>query len=201
MRGKLHYFGRIEGDEKRQAALNRWCEEKDDVLAGRVPRTRGESITVARLCEHCLYAKEHLVDSSELALRTFKRHHAACLLIASKPDRSTRVENLRPEDCRESERRSIRFGARAPPFLGQVRMLTTLPFGHLRRIAGSWPFPHRLSCSQAEPDAEQPFPLPGPARRILPAPLAIPPRGRQRAEGCQAGKLDLRLVTPITASR
>lgn len=47
VKGKLHYFGKIECDEKGQAALSLWLEQKDDLLAGRTPRAKREGLTVA----------------------------------------------------------------------------------------------------------------------------------------------------------
>jgi len=46
VRGKLHYFGKVANDPKGQAALNKWLEQRDDLLAGRVPRVKVEGLTV-----------------------------------------------------------------------------------------------------------------------------------------------------------
>ncbi len=46
MLGKLHYFGKAVPDdngESAQAALEQWLEQKDDLLAGRVPRPIGDN--------------------------------------------------------------------------------------------------------------------------------------------------------------
>ncbi len=51
VRGKLHYFGPVtpEGDHGAQAALERWLEQKADLLGGRTPRTPAEGLTVREL--------------------------------------------------------------------------------------------------------------------------------------------------------
>jgi hypothetical protein len=40
VRGKLHYSGKVEGDPKGEAALQKWLERRDDLLAGRTPRPK-----------------------------------------------------------------------------------------------------------------------------------------------------------------
>ena len=40
IKGKLHYFGSWTDDPKGVCALERWLAEKDDRLAGRIPRGR-----------------------------------------------------------------------------------------------------------------------------------------------------------------
>ena len=57
VRGKLKYFGKIEGDEKGVAAIAKWLEEKDDLLAGRRPRPKTEGVTVRNLNNRFLTAK------------------------------------------------------------------------------------------------------------------------------------------------
>jgi hypothetical protein len=67
VRGKLHYFGKMQDDPKGEAALVRWLDTKDDLLAGRTPRVRGDGLTVADLVNHFLTFKQDLWDSGELA--------------------------------------------------------------------------------------------------------------------------------------
>ena len=43
VKGKLHYSGKVDGDEEGEAALNVWLVRKDDLLAGRRPRKRVRS--------------------------------------------------------------------------------------------------------------------------------------------------------------
>lgn len=82
IRGKLHYFGRwgrkqngsmerVDGDGW-QAALDLYQEQRDDLHAGRTPRTTGDGLTVADLCNRYLTAKTRKVEAGELAPRSFQ---------------------------------------------------------------------------------------------------------------------------------
>ena len=67
VRQKLHYFGKVADDPKGEAALNLWLDQKDDLLAGRTPRsTPGDGLTVASLCNHFLTAKEQQRDAGDI---------------------------------------------------------------------------------------------------------------------------------------
>lgn len=50
VRGKFAYFGKVADDPKGEAALAKWLNEKDDLLAGRTPRVAGDGLAVADLC-------------------------------------------------------------------------------------------------------------------------------------------------------
>ncbi len=71
VRGKLHYFGRIESDPDGQKALEQWLNQKDDLLAGRTPRVPGDELTVGKLCSRFLDAKYAKLQSGELSPRSF----------------------------------------------------------------------------------------------------------------------------------
>jgi integrase len=93
-----------------QGALEKWLAWKDDLLAGRVPRPTGNGVTVATLCNHFLTHKKSLVDTGELAERSF----AVC--------------------CKTCERLVTLFGGTRP-----VENLGAGDFQHLRNnIAKSW---------------------------------------------------------------
>ena len=98
VRGKHHYFGSVARDPQGQAALEKWLAEKDDLLAGRTPRAQRDGLTVADLCNHFLTHKRLLVDSSELALRTFQRYHANCALIVGTFGKTRFIDDLAADD-------------------------------------------------------------------------------------------------------
>jgi hypothetical protein len=58
VRGKIHYFGKLDDP---QAALELWLAQKDDLLAGRTPRTASDGLTVKELVNLFLNAKQALV--------------------------------------------------------------------------------------------------------------------------------------------
>ena len=95
IRGRLHYFGPWE-DPK--GALRRYLDQKDDLLAGRTPRSKGDGLTVADLANHFLTFKSQLLDSGELASRTFDRYHKTCGLVVSVLGRTRVVEGLDAAD-------------------------------------------------------------------------------------------------------
>jgi hypothetical protein len=56
---KMHYFGSWRDDPKGTRALDKWLKEKDDLLAGRVPRARAAAggKTLGGLVEQFLVSK------------------------------------------------------------------------------------------------------------------------------------------------
>jgi integrase len=95
IRGKLHYFGPWDDP---QAALEKWLAEKDDLLAGRVPRVSTSGVTLADLCNSFLTFKQNLRDSGELAPRTFERLFNACAFLIQSFGRTRVIDDLRPDD-------------------------------------------------------------------------------------------------------
>jgi hypothetical protein len=49
VRGKFAYFGKIAEDPKGETALQLWLDQRDDLLAGRVPRAKRNELTVETL--------------------------------------------------------------------------------------------------------------------------------------------------------
>lgn len=125
VRQKLHYFGKIEGDEDGQAALAKWLEQKDELLAGRTPRVKGDGLSVVDLCERYLTNRKSLCDAGEIATRTFDRYYKTCEYLVSALGKSRLVDDLRPEDF-QSLRASMtkRWG---PVALGnEIQMIRTV---------------------------------------------------------------------------
>jgi integrase len=78
VRGKLRYFGKVADDPKGQAALDKWLEQRDDLLAGRVPRVKVEGLTVRDLANKFLSSKKDLLNANEITPRTFGELHDTC---------------------------------------------------------------------------------------------------------------------------
>jgi len=99
VRRRFYYFGKVADDPEGHKALDEWLRVKDDLLAGRKPRPPGDhGITVGDLCNHFLTHKTTLVESGELAQRTFERYYAACKRIVLVFGKGRIVEDLRPDD-------------------------------------------------------------------------------------------------------
>lgn len=79
VKGKLHYFGKIEGDEKGQAALSLWLEQKDTILAtGKKPRAKDDRLTILEVCDLFMERKEHLLNNGEIVKATFEDYQRSC---------------------------------------------------------------------------------------------------------------------------
>src|SRR5262245_13330496 len=108
VRGKRHYFGPITGDENGRAALKRWLDQKDDLLAGRTPRAKLDGFTVADLCNKFLGAKRTQLDLGKLSPRSFFEYTRTTYLIVDAFGRNRNVDDLRPEDFEQLYQRLTR---------------------------------------------------------------------------------------------
>ena len=72
---RLHYFGPWSDPD---GALERWLEQKDDLLAGRTPRPKAEGATLRDLANKFLTAKRHLTDTGEITPRTYGDYYVTC---------------------------------------------------------------------------------------------------------------------------
>ena len=63
IRGKLHYFGPWSDPD---GALQRYLDQKDDLLAGRTPRAKSDGLTIRDLINRFLTSKQHLWDAGEI---------------------------------------------------------------------------------------------------------------------------------------
>lgn len=96
VRGKIHHFGKWNNP---QAALEKWLAHKDDLLAGRTPRTYDpDALTVERLCNLFLDSRQRLIDTGELTKGTVVDYLAVSKAVVKSLGRTTLVEQLRPDD-------------------------------------------------------------------------------------------------------
>jgi integrase len=95
IRGRLFYFGPWADPN---AALAKWLDQKDDLLAGRTPRVSSDGLTVRVLCNRFLTVKQSQVDTREITGRHFDDLHRACELIVSALGRTRLVVDLASED-------------------------------------------------------------------------------------------------------
>jgi len=97
IRGKLHYFGRVDEPEK---ALERFNREWPYLKDGRTPPPveTGDGCTVRLLGNAFLTSKKGKLDTGELSPRTFSRYFHTCELLIGQLGRDRRVDDLRPDD-------------------------------------------------------------------------------------------------------
>lgn len=96
VRGRLRYFGKWSNPE---AAEHRWLAQRDDLLAGRPVRPVGaDELLVKDLCNQYLTYKQGLVQSGELAPRSFAGYMAACRRLARVVGSCTAISHLVRED-------------------------------------------------------------------------------------------------------
>jgi integrase len=98
VKGKLHYFGRIEGDTKGETALRLWLDQKDDLLGGRKPRVASGGLKVGDLCDKFLTSKLHRLQAKEITPRSFADYKSTADRIVRVLGRNVSVEDLGPDD-------------------------------------------------------------------------------------------------------
>ena len=97
IRGKLHYFGKIDSPD---AALERFNREWPYLKDGRTPPPidTGDGCTIRLLCNAFLTNKRGKLDSGELSPRTFQDYFRTCEILIDGLGRDKRVDDLRPDD-------------------------------------------------------------------------------------------------------
>ena len=112
IRGKFVYFGPW-GDP--DAALSKYLDERDDLHAGRTPRTNRDG-TIRDLLNRFLTAKRHLVDTREITPRTFADYNTTTDRLIEAFGKMRLVDDLASDDF-ESLRASL-AKTRGPVALG-----------------------------------------------------------------------------------
>jgi len=97
VKGKLHYFGSWDDP---QSALQKWIEQRDDLLAGRTPRVTSDGLTIRDVCNRYLTAKRHLLDTEELTARSFQDYYTTCERTISAFGRNRVIDDLVADDFR-----------------------------------------------------------------------------------------------------
>jgi integrase len=100
--GKIHFFGKIvenDAGESAQAALEKWLEQKDDLLAGREPRplTVGET-TMRDLANAFMTFKDKVIENAEIKKSTWREYYKTCERLVSLFGKRRPVVDLRPQD-------------------------------------------------------------------------------------------------------
>ena len=95
IRGKFHYFGPWDDPD---GALQKYLDQKDDLHAGRVPRTDRVALQLRDLLNHFLTAKQRKLKVGELKPKTFGDYHACGARLVDAFGAKRLVDDLRAED-------------------------------------------------------------------------------------------------------
>ena len=99
VRGVTHYFGKASTDPEGEGALSEWLRQRDYLLAGRTPPPKDDDApTMADLVNKFLTWKRGLVESGELAPRTWDRYDATCGMLVEHFGRRRRIDDLASDD-------------------------------------------------------------------------------------------------------
>lgn len=98
VRGRFCYFTKWSQDPKGAKALEQWLDDKDELLAGRVPRSRQDVLTVADLCNKLLDQKKARVATGELNARTWEDYKRLCGIIVKVLGRNRAAADIQPSD-------------------------------------------------------------------------------------------------------
>lgn len=98
VRGRFVYFGRVDADPQGEAALQLWLDQKDDLLAGRKPRSKITGLTIGDLCNAWLDWNKGRVNSGELSPRTWEGYRNLCETIIDALGRERAAADPGPED-------------------------------------------------------------------------------------------------------
>jgi integrase len=93
--GRTRYFGPWDDP---QAALERWLEQRDDLLAGREPTAAGVGMTLEDLADRFLMAKEAAVRGGELHRQTYCHYWRTFVRLLQCLGKTRRIGSLGPED-------------------------------------------------------------------------------------------------------
>lgn len=98
VKGKLHYFGKVKEDPKGTTALTTWLEQKDELLAGRKPRSKSGGLTVWELTQRFLTFKKDRLDNNEIGPRMFAEYQATCERLDEQLGSNRLVIDLTPDE-------------------------------------------------------------------------------------------------------
>jgi len=95
IRGRLHYFGKIDDPD---GALAKYNREKDALHAGRTPRDDSAALTVKALVNLFLHHKQSLVDAGELGRRSWQDYKDVADLLVANLGKHRLVDDIAADD-------------------------------------------------------------------------------------------------------
>ncbi len=100
VKGHRYYFGR-----DKQAALEKWYKQKDDLLAGKKPRDQEQIVTVQYMCNFVLERKKEKVDTGDLSIRHFNDLKFIAKFLVEHFGRNRSVGSIGPDDFGQLRRK------------------------------------------------------------------------------------------------
>ncbi len=113
IKGRTHFFGVHDAPND---ALDKYLDQRDDLQAGRTPRTDSDGLTVRVMCNHFLTAKEGQRDAGDITPRTFADYVTSCKMLLDSFGKTRLVDDLRPTDFEQF--RAAMAKTRNPTTLG-----------------------------------------------------------------------------------
>jgi len=99
VRGQFCYFGKVADDPTGQAALSLWLEQRDELLAGRQPRSKDDAgLTMKDLANRFLEVKQQRVDAGKIKQLSWNDYRDTCLRLCDVFGKTRLVSDLRTED-------------------------------------------------------------------------------------------------------
>jgi integrase len=95
IRGRTVYFGPWNDLD---AALDKYLKEKDDLLAGRMPRANPAALTIKELVNNFLAHKATLRDNGELSRLTWGDYKSACDEVVAAFGKNRLLSDIGPDD-------------------------------------------------------------------------------------------------------
>ncbi len=125
VRGKMCYFGKWNDP---QAALAKWLEQKDDLLAGRKPRSKNSGPTVRDVANKFMESRLARLEAGELSQKTHDDYETTCKRFVDLFRLERPVDDLRPEDF--SRLRMLLAKTNGPVAIGNQISKTRTVFKH-----------------------------------------------------------------------
>ena len=96
IKGKLHYFGAWDDHE---AALNKYLDERDELQAGRVPKSKDDTRkTIFEVCDHFMLFKKGKAETGELSQQMLHGYDKICRRLFAHFGKKQVVEDLTVAD-------------------------------------------------------------------------------------------------------
>jgi len=96
--GRFVYFGNVADDPDGKIAKQKWLDQRDDLLAGRVPKADRNDLRLSDLCDRWLTYKAELVASGELSQRTHDGYRAGCQMLCDILGKHRSAVDVGPDD-------------------------------------------------------------------------------------------------------